>query len=196
MKGQERRESILKAAMALFAEKGFRGTTTRQLAAAAGVTEPVLYRHFQTKHDLYCAIIETKAEQSAAVFSGLRDVAARCDDEAFLTALGELILRRYEDDPEMSRILLFSSLERHELSSLFFERVFRNFYTFVAEYIRVRIDARAFLDVVPEAAARSLIGMFAYHGLMRLLFPDKLPPADRKKIAAEMARIFLGGIRA
>jgi len=196
MKGEERREAILKAAIALFAEKGFRGTTTRELAAAAGVTEPVLYRHFRTKHDLYCAIIETKALQAAPVFSALREIAARGDDEAFIAALGELILCRYEEDPEMTRILLFSSLERHELSALFFDRVFRDFNAFLADYIRRRIQAGSFAEVAPEAAARSLIGMFAYHGLMRLLFPDKVSAPDREQIPSEMARVFLRGIRA
>ena len=61
MKSDERRDAIVHSAIHLFAEKGFRGATTRELAAAAGVTEPVLYQHFRTKSDLYSAIIEAKA---------------------------------------------------------------------------------------------------------------------------------------
>lgn len=56
-----RRAAILDEAVKLFSEKGFRGVTTRELAAAVGVTEPVLYQHFETKRDLYRALIEEPA---------------------------------------------------------------------------------------------------------------------------------------
>ena len=62
MSSEERRAAIVHAACRLFAERGFRGTTTRELAAAVGVTEPVLYEHFRTKRDLYSAIIGEKAK--------------------------------------------------------------------------------------------------------------------------------------
>ncbi len=46
--GPQRRVAILNAAIDLFASRGFQGTTTREIAAAVGVTEPVLYQHFET----------------------------------------------------------------------------------------------------------------------------------------------------
>ena len=59
MTATERRAAIIQAAMKLFSERGFRGTTTREIASAVGVSEPVLYQHFPSKGDLYTAIIET-----------------------------------------------------------------------------------------------------------------------------------------
>jgi AcrR family transcriptional regulator len=61
LSSEERKRVIVEAAIQLFSERGFQGTTTRELAAAAGVTEPVLYQHFETKRDLYSALIETKS---------------------------------------------------------------------------------------------------------------------------------------
>jgi AcrR family transcriptional regulator len=55
---QARRASIIGAARQLFAEKGFHGTTTRALAAEAGVSEALLYKHFQTKEVLYEAMLD------------------------------------------------------------------------------------------------------------------------------------------
>src|SRR3954447_16478045 len=104
MKSEERRNTIVQSAIHLFAEKGFRGTTTRELAAAAGVTEPVLYQHFRTKSDLYSAIIEAKAAEVSDSAARLDDHAELTDDRAFFGALGEIILRRYQDDPELSRL--------------------------------------------------------------------------------------------
>src|ERR1051325_4376262 len=99
MKGEERRAAIVQSAICLFAEKGFRGTTTRELAGALGVTEPVLYQHFRTKHDLYSAIIETKSREISSKASGLHELARGTDDRAFFSTLGDLVLERYEKDP-------------------------------------------------------------------------------------------------
>src|SRR5262252_1101772 len=124
MKGADRRAAIVGEAIRLFAEHGFRGTTTRQLAGALGVTEPVLYQHFPSKRDLYSAIIEAKAAEVAAHTGPLRDLSQGSDDRAFFGALGDLILRRYDEDPQLSRLLFFSALEGHELAELFFGRLY------------------------------------------------------------------------
>jgi AcrR family transcriptional regulator len=49
----QRRKAIVDAAMPLFARKGFGGTTTKQIAAAAGISEALLFKHFPTKSALY-----------------------------------------------------------------------------------------------------------------------------------------------
>ena len=54
----ERRDEILKTAFPLFARRGYEGTTTRELALAAGVTEPILYRHFPSKEALFEAVFD------------------------------------------------------------------------------------------------------------------------------------------
>ena len=54
----ERKDQILACATRMFAEQGYRATTTAQLAVAIGVTEPVLYRHFASKQALYIACLE------------------------------------------------------------------------------------------------------------------------------------------
>src|SRR5215210_3469870 len=61
MAGEERRLQILLVAISLFAQKGFRGTTTKEIAQAAGVSEAMVFRHFATKEELYSAILDHKA---------------------------------------------------------------------------------------------------------------------------------------
>lgn len=58
----QRREQLLDTAVGLFAEKGFAGATTAELAKAAGVTEPIIYRHFVSKKDLFVAVIDRTSE--------------------------------------------------------------------------------------------------------------------------------------
>lgn len=58
MTGPERRAAILKAAATTFAQLGYRGSTTADIAAAAGITQPMLYRHFASKHELFLEVLE------------------------------------------------------------------------------------------------------------------------------------------
>ena len=68
LSGQDRRASILEAARTVFAKHGFDGTKTQQIAAAAGVSEALLYRHFPSKTSLYRAVLRTLvADQNASL---------------------------------------------------------------------------------------------------------------------------------
>lgn len=72
LSGSERRASIIRAVRHLFANKGFKGTRTREVAAAAGVSEALLYRHFPTKEALFAAIQQSFCDdQTRARFERL-----------------------------------------------------------------------------------------------------------------------------
>jgi AcrR family transcriptional regulator len=79
--GRQTRQSILDAALDLFAEKGYFGTTLRDIASAVGVRESALYNYYTGKEALFGALIasvrETKAEQWASLLAApLGDVRA------------------------------------------------------------------------------------------------------------------------
>lgn len=196
MNSTQRRAAIVHAAIRLFAEKGFRGTTTRELAAAAGVTEPVLYRHFHSKRGIYSAIIESRAREVSKSAAGLLEAAKARDDRAFFLGLGALILKRYQKEPELSRLLLYSCLERHELSEMVFERLTQDLHRLVSGYIRRRVREGAFRKVEPAMAARGLIGMIAYHGLVGILFPGRFGRPASRRVVEQMVGIFLAGVAA
>jgi AcrR family transcriptional regulator len=59
MSREERRAAIVQAVRAVFAEKGSHGSTTRELAQAAGVSEALLFKHFPNKDALYAAMIQS-----------------------------------------------------------------------------------------------------------------------------------------
>jgi AcrR family transcriptional regulator len=63
----ERRLLIESAAAQLFAERGFQDTTVDQICAAAGVSKPILYRHFESKRDLCTKLLERRRDELAAV---------------------------------------------------------------------------------------------------------------------------------
>src|SRR6185436_10933202 len=58
MRSADRRRQLLQVAADLFARLGYRGTTTSELAKAAGITEPILYRHFDNKLNLFVTLVD------------------------------------------------------------------------------------------------------------------------------------------
>jgi AcrR family transcriptional regulator len=58
LSAEARKEAIVEAVQDVFAVKGFDGTTTRELAKAAGVSEALLYKHFPSKESLYAAMLD------------------------------------------------------------------------------------------------------------------------------------------
>ena len=58
MPAAERRQKLVETAIRVFSEGSYRGTTTAEIARAAGVSEPILYRHFASKRDLYLAALD------------------------------------------------------------------------------------------------------------------------------------------
>jgi AcrR family transcriptional regulator len=199
MAADERRLQILQVAVHLFSQHGFRGTTTREIANAAGVSEAMVFRHFATKQELYAAIIDYKACQSD--FSNLREnfaelIQSKNDFQVFYTwALNSL--NNQAQSPEFLRLMLYSGLENHELAEMFFERFLLNIRDFFGSYIRERQADGAFRDIDPHIIVRAFLGMILHHSLNNLLW-DK----DRRKLelsneeaARQFTEILLGGIK-
>ena len=78
MRAPERRRQLLEVAAKLFAERGYRGTTTAELAAEAGITEPILYRHFDNKLDLFVTLV---SEVGKEVISAWQEALDDTEDE-------------------------------------------------------------------------------------------------------------------
>src|SRR6476660_3259234 len=69
MTGDLRRELILAAAKRCFSRNGFAGTTTKSIAAAASISEGLLFKHFPTKSALYAAILAEACEADPALLN-------------------------------------------------------------------------------------------------------------------------------
>jgi AcrR family transcriptional regulator len=194
MTSEERRAAIMKAAISLFSERGFRGTTTRALAEAVGVTEPVLYEHFKSKRELFEAIIEVKSKEGVARATALlQPLADRGQDRAVLVALGEFICQCYTEDQAYGRLLLMAALEGPELGDIFYERQ-REAHQMLAAFFAKRIGAGKFRKVDPAAAARVFLGMSSQHGMLRMLYRGASAEGNARQAVEQMVDVFLTGI--
>ena len=92
LSAHDRREEIVRIAAELFAAKGFRGTTTKAIAGACGVSEATIFKHFETKEELYDAIIlvHMEAQGDLGLTDELRDSG---DDRAFFQTFASNFLQ-------------------------------------------------------------------------------------------------------
>jgi AcrR family transcriptional regulator len=198
MSGDDRRRQIVEVAAGLFSQKGFNGTTTKEIADRARVSEAIIFRHFPTKHALYSAIIDYKTNNSSLqIEAHLREAASRKDDYAFFGALANDLLDAHLNDPSLARLLMFSALEGHELSEMFFESTVRSVRDYVRRYIKQRVADGAFRPVDTKVCARAFVGMILYHAQVRVLYRDKSCDDIRlsnRQIADRLVDLFMKGI--
>jgi AcrR family transcriptional regulator len=193
--GEERRRLIIDAAAELFSKHGLKGTTTREVAKAVGVSEATVFKHFASKEQLYAAIIETKS-QTQQVLGVIGPLADAHDDAALLRTLATELIERTQSDPTLMRLMFYSALEGHALADLFFRRRVQTLDVFLGRYIADRIADGAFRPADPLQTAWNFIGMVTFHILLHELFGQKPPPhLTRERAVEEMVTTFLGGVR-
>ena len=121
---EERRRAIVATAMPLFARHGFAGTTTKEIARAAGVSEALVFQHFPSKAALYAQILESGCEGDP----GLEQLLALEPSTATVVRMTTMMLRHFvlgcQADPQDveidHRMTAMSYLEDGEYARLVF----------------------------------------------------------------------------
>lgn len=198
MAGGERRQQILEVAMRLFSQRGFSGTTTKEIATEAGVSEAIIFRHFANKQELYSAILDFKACAGSLtdLHSHVADAIRRKDDFAVFSGLARELMERHERDTEFLRLLTHSALEGHELAEMFWDRHVRELYDFLGGYVRARQRDGAMREVDPRIVVRAFLGAVIHHSLNNTLWDTRRSLLDisNERAAEEFARILLAGV--
>ena len=154
----ERKTQILEQATRLFSADGYDGMTMKQLAAACGITEPALYRHFPSKVSLYDAVLDAVAERlDTDEFIGTIDESA--DLETILTGLSEHIIDFYTRHGDIYRLLLFSALGGHAKAKQVFNIIRGTYIKFLVRHLE-RLESEGKVATRnSEITARCFIGM-------------------------------------
>jgi AcrR family transcriptional regulator len=192
----DRRQQILEVASGLFARKGYQGTTTREIAEGAGVNEALLFRHFPSKENLYWILIEELITARGKRHRVRKILETGGSDFQVFSAVAREFLLRSEHDRELTRLLWFTALENHELSSRFFNTFVADYYQALAGHIRERIRQGAFRKTDPLLAAGGFLGMVVYHFLVQELFGgEQFQEFDPVKVAETLSQIWLAGMQ-
>ena len=163
----ERRAAVVETACRVFAKSSYHGSTTAQIARETGVTEPVLYRHFSSKRELYLVCLGVAWERLRTMWE--KALAAEADPAAWLGTLGQTYLQaraadrvivvdlwiqalsEAADDPEIRRGLRDQVREVHD---------------FVAGVIRRGQEAGG---ILPQRDADAEAWIFIAGGLLRTI---------------------------
>jgi AcrR family transcriptional regulator len=203
MTGDARREQILRAAVDLFSQHGFKGTTTKQIAQASGVSEAMVFRHYATKDALYDAILDSKGcqdgihefpwDQNEALMAAIEQK----DDYAVFYNIALHALNKHHADKGFMRLLLYSALEEHKLADRFFNEFVSRVYEFISKYVAERQRDGAMREMEPKLVVRAFLGMLIHHSLNNILWDKKkiLMDLTNEEAARNFTEILLGGIR-
>jgi AcrR family transcriptional regulator len=164
MSGEDRRAAIVNTARRIFVEKGFYRTTTRELAAAAGVSEALLFKHFPNKKALYRAIqMSCFNEQGAEIAQRLESLEPSTSSLVFLVRdLVSHLLGGRPDERERSfvHLVLRSLMDEGEFVRLAIEGGPAHWVEKVRQCVEA---ARAAGDMVEGATPADLGGWCAHH---------------------------------
>jgi TetR/AcrR family transcriptional regulator len=191
-----RRQQLLETARSIFAERGFRGTTTRELARAAGVTEAVIFQHFRDKDALYAAILAQRDSDPDVErwYDELAAASAEADDAALLRTLYRGLLDEHERDPYFLRLMLHAALEQHPLAGRLHGRGTR-LYQLLASHIVEGQRAGRFGAGRPAVLVRAVLALPIYHLLQHRVLRTPWPAVARDQLVDDGVRFALAGLR-
>lgn len=181
-----RREQILDVAVEVFARNGFHGASMNDVAEAAGVTKPVLYQHFDSKQDLYLALLEEVGNRMLNAIGKATSGAAggRAQTEQGFRAYFQWVA----DDHDAFLLLFGSRASRDEESTLAIRRITAG----AADAIAPLIAA----DISPEhrrTLAHGLVGLA--EGVSRRLV-ERGERFDPAVLGQQVADLAWAGLRA
>jgi AcrR family transcriptional regulator len=169
---EERRAAIIRAVRRVFAQKGFHGTTTRELAEAAGVSEALLFKHFPDKESLYSAMQISCCAQEQGKGERLMALEPSASTLVFLVhlvfskMLGPRPVNEDDEGDIQSRLLLRSLAEDGEFARLFLQGMPAHWVRKVEECLQAAIAAG---DAVAGPLSPRLAAWFAHHVATQVL---------------------------
>jgi AcrR family transcriptional regulator len=160
---EERKAAVLDCACGIFSGGSYRGTTTAEIARKAGVTEPVLYRHFDSKRDLYLAVLEESWRRLRALWE--QAVADEPDPRFWVGAMGRAYLEAKDRKVLCAELWIQALTEASDDPEIrkFLRKQMREVHDFVSEIIR---RSQAAGGVLPDRDPSAEAWIFIAIGLL------------------------------
>lgn len=186
------RKRILQAAQRLFARNGYDGTTTRDLALAAGVAEGTLFRHFANKKAI---LVEVATEGWVEL---LTDLLTELSEMGSYQAVAQVMRRRMfhiRENSDMMRVCFLEAQFHPELRDRIQSEVIGKMTNVAEAFFQTAMDRGVYRQMNPKLVAQIFLGMFAIAGFSQntLLEADASPQA-MQEMAEGLADIFLNGV--
>jgi AcrR family transcriptional regulator len=186
----ETRERILQAAAQVFARDGYARATTRTLAAAAGVNEVTLFRHFGNKQNLFAAVVDRYA--APAVTAAL-EAQLTGDFYQDLLIMGRQVMQLMLERGEAVRLMLCEAEHFPEVRETMAQNP-RRLREALSTYLQQQMQCGRVRELHAEAAAQAFWGMFfAYSISLGLLSESVKPELTTEELVELFVDIFVRG---
>jgi AcrR family transcriptional regulator len=183
---------ILQAAQRLFSRRGYDGTTTRDLAQAAGVAEGTLFRHFENKK----AILVEVATQGWIEI--LTDLLTELSEMGSYKAIAQVMRRRMlnlHQNADMLRVCFMEAQFHPDLRDRIQAEVIVKMTDVAEAFFQSAMDKGIYRSMNPRLVAQVFLGMFTVAGFSRdTIMAEGSSPQDMQEIAEGLADIFLNGV--
>jgi len=189
-----RHEQILAAALDVFSRLGYDRATVPDVAREAGVAVGTIYNYYPGKRDLLVAITD---EYVIHPFTHLISESRTADDFSYITGLLENRLTFGLEGVNRFLPLLSEAQRDPELRRSYAEKVVRPVMDIMGRYATSKMKEGTFRDIDPSIVTRAIGGMVIGFMLLYRIEGEESPvhKTDRKKLATEMAKLILDGIR-
>ena len=188
------RTRILQAAQRLFASQGFDGTTTRDLAQAAGVAEGTLFRHFPNKKAI---LVEVATSGWVEI---LTDLLTELSEMGSYKAVAQVMRRRmwnFQKNADLMRVCFMEVQFHPDLRARIQLEVITKMTDVGEAFFQTAMDKGIYRQGDAKLVAKVFLGMFAIAGFSNntLIEPDA-SPQQMQEMAEGLADIFLNGVLA
>lgn len=191
---EDTRTRILKAALQLFARQGYDATTTKDLAAAAGVAEGTLFRHFTNKKAI---LIEVATNGWVEL---LTDLLTELSEMGSYKAVAQVMRRRMfrlRESSDLMRVCFMEAQFHPELRDRIQGEVIGKMTDVAEAFFQTAMDRGIYRRTNPKIVAQVFLGMFAIAGFSdQTIIDPNASPQDMKEMAEGIADIFLHGVLA
>ncbi len=197
MSASDRRSQLIETALNVFAQKGFNGATTKEIAALAGVTEAIIFRHFPTKQALYQAVLESRVDGPGLQkwLAEAQEAMDRNDDFRLFQAIAAAVIESYIQDPRMERVMLFAALEGNQQALEHHRNFSLPIFELLRDYVVRRQSEGAIAGYDAAVVLSAIAGMAKGHAISVRMLGFRPEYSDQQ--AAELfTQILLNGIQA
>jgi AcrR family transcriptional regulator len=188
----ETRDRILKAALKLFARRGYDGTTTKDLAEAAGVAEGTLFRHFETKKAI---LVQVATDGWVEI---LTDLLTELSEMGSYKAVAQVMKRRMlhlQQNADLLRVCFMEVQFHEDLRDRIQTDVIEKMTDVAEVFFQTAMDQGIYRKMDARLVARVFLGMFAISGFSQTTLTDpNATVVELKEMAEGISEIFLNGV--
>lgn len=186
-----RKTQILEAAIKVFSEKGFEGSTTKEIAKKARVSEGTIFRYFKTKKEILISLINILTEKS--MFKFIQEVEDRLDTGQALKNLLKLHYNMITQNYQLLKTIFYEMQFHKELREAFYKEVVSGTLAVIKKCLVKSGNIRD--DVPPELAAETLLGIFLGVIMVQTMIEENENPPDEDKNISLVLDIIFNGIK-